>query len=417
MVKKTEILALIPARGGSKSLPRKNIRNFAGHPLLAYSIEAGLRSDLVTRVIVSTDDEEIAKVARSYGAEVPFMRPSEYAQDSTLDFPVFLHAVEWLEEEQGYVPEIIVQLRPTTPLRPGDCVDRGISLLQENPNADSVRAVVPSGQNPYKMWRILGSGHMEPLLQDDMHEAYNQPRQALPPTYWQTGHVDIFRRHVLIEKKSMTGDTILPLILDPQYSVDIDSPLDWERAEWKLFHSELEVVYPGRRKRSLPNPVELLVLDFDGVMTDNRVWTDAEGHELVAANRSDGWGIARLKDEGVRIVVLSTEKNPVVAARCTKLGLEFSQGLDDKAAALATYIDKLGVEASRTVYLGNDVNDLPCFPIVGCAVVVANAHRDAKSEADMVLTEKGGFGAVRELCDLILEQDLILDKAKSWNKT
>jgi N-acylneuraminate cytidylyltransferase len=254
------------------------------------------------------------------------------------------------------------------------------------------------------MWRILDNGHMEPLLQVDMNEAFNQPRQNLPPTYWQTGHVDIFRRQVLIDKRSMTGDTILPLILDPQYSVDIDSPLDWERAEWKLFHSELEFVYPGIKKRSLPNPVELLVLDFDGVMTDNRVWTDAEGHELVTANRSDGWGIARLKDEGVRIVVLSTEKNPVVAARCTKLGLEFFQGLDDKAAALSTYIDKLGVEASRTVYLGNDVNDLPCFPIVGCAVVVANAHSDAKSEADMVLAEKGGFGAVRELCDLILEK-------------
>jgi N-acylneuraminate cytidylyltransferase len=403
MVTTMEVLAIIPARGGSKSIPKKNTRIFAGHPLLAYSIAAGLQSKMVNRVIVSTDDEETARIAKSYGAEVPFIRPLELAQDSTLDYPVFVHALEWLEAEQGYIPDVIVQLRPTTPIRPRDCVDRGISLLLENPDADSVRAVVPSGQNPYKMWRINKERLMRPLLDEGIDEAYNQPRQNLPSTYWQTGHVDIIRRHVIGEKNSMTGDIVLPLILAPEFMVDIDSPLDWERAEWKLRKSELDVIRPGRTPRPLPDPVELLVLDFDGVLTDNRVWTDREGMEWVAANRSDGWGIARLKDAGIPIVVLSTETNPVVSARCKKLGIEVTQGIEDKASVLTNMIDKLDLDSDQIVYLGNDVNDLPCFPIVGCAVVVGDAHQAVKSEADIVLNGKGGYGAVRELCDLILE--------------
>src|SRR5512134_3581554 len=128
----THILALIPARGGSKGIPRKNIRNFAGSPLIAWSIAAGLQANSVSRVIVSTDDEEIASVAREYGAEAPFMRPSDLAQDRTTDLPVFEHALKWLEDIEGYKPDIVIQLRPTSPLRPKDCVDSAVRTLIEN---------------------------------------------------------------------------------------------------------------------------------------------------------------------------------------------------------------------------------------------------------------------------------------------
>src|SRR5512137_723249 len=127
-----EILALIPARGGSKSIPRKNIRLLAGYPLMAYSIAAAIRSKGVTRTIVSTDDEEIARVAQSYGAETPFLRPLEYALDNTTDFPVFTHALSWLKENEEYQPDVVVQLRPTSPLRPPDCVDRAIQILLDH---------------------------------------------------------------------------------------------------------------------------------------------------------------------------------------------------------------------------------------------------------------------------------------------
>ena len=141
----TKILALIPARGGSKGIPRKNIRSFAGFPLIAWSIAAGLQARSISRLIVSTDDEEIAEVAREYGAEVPFLRPRELAQDRTTDLPVFEHALKWLETIESYKPSIVVQLRPTSPIRPVDCVDGAVRILVKHDNADSVRGVVPAG--------------------------------------------------------------------------------------------------------------------------------------------------------------------------------------------------------------------------------------------------------------------------------
>ena len=403
-----EILALIPARGGSKSIPRKNIRPLAGHPLIAYSIAAGRQSTLVTRTIVSTDDEQIAAVARKYGAETPFLRPAEFAQDNTTDFPVFTHALDWLKENEGYQPEIIVQLRPTSPIRPPDCVDQAVQSLLDHPQADSVRGIVPSGQNPFKMWRVDEAGRMRPLLSvPDIAEPFNAPRQALPQTYWQTGHIDAIRARTILEKHSLSGEVILPLHIDPRYTIDIDTLKDWQRAEGLVAQGDLPMVRPGPGKRPLPAQVALVVFDFDGVMTDDRVWVDQNGNESVAAHRGDGMGIALLRKAGIPAVVLSTESNPVVAARCRKLGLPLQQDLQDKAEALRKILAERQVAPAQVVYLGNDVNDLPCFPLVGCAVVVADAHPEAKTAADLVLEHNGGHGAVRELVDKLLKMDTV----------
>lgn len=403
MVATDTILGIVPARGGSKTFPRKNIRNLAGHPLLAYGIAAGLQSDSIGRVIVSTDDEEIADIAKQYGADVPFMRPAALAQDETTDYPVFKHALDWLNEHESYKPEFIVQLRPTTPLRPPDCVDRAIELLQSNSGASSVRGVIPSSQNPYKMWHINNNGQLKPLLETDFDEPYNMPRQRLPQTYWQTGHIDAIRREA-IEAGSMSGEVILPLILDSRYAVDIDNARDHERAEWLIRQGDLPLVIPGKNLRPFPKDVKLVLLDFDGVLTDNRVWVDADGRESIAANRGDGWGIARLKEAGVRIVVLSRETNPVVAARCQKLGVEVRQSVQDKAKAVEDLLKKGEIDPGATIFVGNDENDLPAFPKVACAVVVGDAHPSVLAKADIILNERGGYGAVRELCDIIIHQ-------------
>lgn len=398
-----EILALIPARGGSKSIPHKNIKLLAGHPLIAYSIAAALQSRLVTRTIVSTDDDEIACTAQCYGAEAPFLRPEEFARDDTADLPVFTHALRWLKDKEGYQPEVVVQLRPTSPLRPSDCVDQAIQIMLDHPEADSVRGVIPSGQNPYKMWHVDEQGRMTPLLKlPGNAEPYNAPRQNLPQTYWQTGHIDAIRLSTILSKNSLTGEIIYPLYIDPRYAIDIDNLRDWQRAEWIIAQGDIPMVHPGGSKRPLPPQVDLLVLDFDGVMTDDRVWVDQDGHESVAANRRDGLGINALHKAGVPMVVLSTEANPVVAARCRKLNLPVIQGLTDKTDTLKRLIQERQLDPSHVVYLGNDVNDLPCFPLVGCAVVVADAHPDVIPQADLVLTHPGGRGAVRELCDRIL---------------
>jgi len=235
----TEVLALIPARGGSKSILRKNILQLAGYPLVAYSIAAGLSSETVSRVLVSTDDEEIAAIARGYGAETPFLRPVEISQDNTTDYPVFEHALNWLLEKEGYQPEIIVQLRPTSPLRRVNHIDQAVYRLLEHPEADSVRSVCIPFQNPFKMWRIQTDGTMQPLISTDVVEAYNLPRQMLPEVYWQTGYVDAAWTQTILQKKSMTGNRILPLIIDQKEWIDIDSPEDWQRAELMLENGEI----------------------------------------------------------------------------------------------------------------------------------------------------------------------------------
>lgn len=399
MVAGTQVLAIIPARAGSKSLPRKNIRDFGGHPLVAWSIAAGIQASTVQRVLVTTDDEEIAAVAKDYGAEVPFIRPNALALDDTLDLPVFEHALDWLANEDNYRPDLIVQLRPTSPIRPSDCVDGAVQTLIENPAADSVRGVVPSGQNPFKMWFVEGN-RLRPLL-DDPPEAYNMPRQRLPRAFWQTGHIDAIRRTTIVEQHSMSGSRILPWLVDPAFSVDIDTATDWTRAEQRLLDGTVQCVMPGSARRPLPSKVDLLILDFDGVLTDDRVWVSEGGEESVAANRADGYGISILKEQGVRIVVISREEVPTVAARCRKLDIEYSQGVLDKQAVVAALLSSSEVDPDRTIYVGNDVTDLPCFAQVACGIAVANAHPRVRAQADLVLTKKGGHGAVRELCDIL----------------
>ena len=405
MVKKPEVLAIIPARGGSKGIPRKNIKLFAGYPLIAYSIAAGLQSELTTRVIVSTDDEEIAEVARKWGAQTPFMRPEKLAADNTLDLPVFQHALTWLKEHEGYVPDIVLQLRPTSPARPRTLLDDAIRLLMDHPEADSVRGVVPSGENPYKMWRVdPETGLMHGLLTcDGIDEPYNAPRQKLPPVFWQTGHIDAIRpERTFMAGDSMSGKNILPLFLDPAYTIDIDTPFDWVRYEWMVCHAGLDMVWPGRARRGLPKDVKLVVFDFDGVMTNDTVYVDQNGIESVRCSRADGMGLSKLREKGISAVVLSSERNQVVMQRCKKLNMECIHGVLKKGETLSNYLKDNEIDPKSVIYVGNDINDLPCFPLVGCAVAPADAHFQVKTEADIILTHRGGEGAVRELCDMLL---------------
>jgi len=404
----THILAIIPARGGSKGIPRKNIKPFAGYPLIAWSIAAGLQANSVSRVIVSTDDNEIAGFAREYGAEVPFMRPVEFAQDRSPDLPTFEHALKWLEDIEGYKPDFVVQLRPTSPLRPRDMIDSAVKILVENPDADSVRGVVPSGQNPFKMWRFNGYDKpMKPLLDvEGIAEPYNAPRQILPSTYWQTGHIDVIRTTTITRKGSLTGDVVYPLTIDPRYTVDIDTPADWVKYETLVYQGGLDIVTPDTRlRRQMPEKIELVILDFDGVITDNKVWVDQDGREMVAAYRSDSPLIGRLREKGIEVMILSSEPNTVVAARAKKMGVEaiHGVGLQDKGRVMREVLEKKNVKAENVVYVGNDINDLPCFEVAGWSVAVQDAFPEVLQAADFVLSKPGGNGAVRELCELILK--------------
>ncbi len=402
----TEILALIPARGGSKGIPHKNIRSFAGYPLIAWSIAAAKRSSLVTRVIVSTDDEEIMTVAQEWGAETPFLRPSDLAQDHTTDLPVFEHALKRLEDMEGYRPEVVVQLRPTSPIRPKTMVDDAIRILLNHEDADCVRGVVPAGQNPFKMWRFNGEGKpLNPLLEvEGLPEPYNAPRQILPPVYWQTGHIDAIRVSTITRKKSLTGNVIYPLVIDPKYTVDIDTLADWAKYE-ALVYSGLEMVSPGNPRRPMPETIKMIICDFDGVVTNNLVLTDENGKETVSASRSDSMHIKTLREKGIEVMILSSEPNPVVMARAKKMGVEAMHGIgmQDKGRVMREVLEQKKVKAENVVYIGNDLNDLPCFEIAGWSVAVADAYPEVIRAADFVLTKTGGHGAIRELCEMVLK--------------
>ena len=402
----TQVLAVIPARGGSKGIPRKNIRDFAGYPLIAYSIAAARQARVVTRTIVSTDDEGIAAVARQFGAETPFLRPAEFAQDDSTDLPLFQHALTWLAEHEAYRPEVIVQLRPTSPIRPRDCVDRAVEKLLSYPDADSVRGVVPAGQNPHKMWRLSGEDAPMKNLVDvaGLAEPYNAPRQSLPPVYWQTGHIDAVRAATILEKGSMSGECVYPLVIDPRFTVDIDNLTDWARYEALVYSGQLDMVSPGRQRRRMPEKIELIVSDFDGVFTDNRVWTDQDGKEMVAASRADGLRVRDLRERGISVIVLSSERNPVVQARARKMEIEAVQEPDlrKKGEALRKLMADRQVDPAHVVYVGNDANDLSCFEVAGWAVAVHDSYPEVLRAADYVLQSPGGHGALRELFDLVL---------------
>ncbi|MBM3777714.1 MAG: acylneuraminate cytidylyltransferase family protein [Acidimicrobiia bacterium] len=231
--RRAEVLALIPARGGSKSIPRKNLVVVAGKPLIAYSIEQALASRLITRTIVSTDDEEIADVARACGAEVPFMRPGAFALDESTDLEVFRHVLQELDARQGYACELVVHLRPTGPVRRVEPIDRAIEIMLGRPDAHSLRSVSLAEQTPYKMWRMV-DGELQPLLQvPGMVEPCCAPRQTLPEAYWQNGYVDIVRPHVVLGLGRMAGERVLPFIVDEPV-VELDYPESLPRLEQAL---------------------------------------------------------------------------------------------------------------------------------------------------------------------------------------
>jgi CMP-N,N'-diacetyllegionaminic acid synthase len=260
-----KVVAIIPARGGSKGIPRKNIRSLAGKPLIAWSIEAALAAHSVDRVIVSTDDEEIAAVARQWGAEVPFLRPAEIAGDHSPDIAAFQHALHWLAQHQAYHPGIVVHLRPTCPVRRCGVIDEMVEVLTRDSGWDSVRCVAPVAHTPYKMWTRCDDGHLEPLLQlAGVAEPWNQPRQTLPEVLIQTANVDVVRTSIILDRHSMTGRAIYGFV-EPDF-YDIDSEEEFCRAECELTRRRLLDGEAPSVQGATPAKHKVFCFDCDGVI-------------------------------------------------------------------------------------------------------------------------------------------------------
>ena len=227
-----KVLAIIPARKGSKGIKNKNIQILNGHPLIAYSISAAVQSKKVHRIICSTDSKKIATIARKYGAETPFIRPSKHAKDFSTDLEVFTHCLNWLKKNENYTPNLIVHLRPTSPVRFLKDIDKGLRIITKKNDIDSIRSVSEPLTTPYKMWKKNSEGNLEPILKLKKNkEPYNTARQLLPKIFAQTGTLDIMRIGTILKKKSMTGNKIYPLFINIEHYVDIDTMMSLKIAE------------------------------------------------------------------------------------------------------------------------------------------------------------------------------------------
>ncbi len=389
----TAVCAVIPARGGSKGVPRKNLRTLGGESLIARAVQTLLASSTVGPVLVSTDDPEIAAVASAAGAGV-IERPTVLSGDEASSESAIEHALSHLAA-QGVVPDVTVFVQATSPfIRVAD-IDRAVTLVRAGECDVAFSAV----RSDVHLWRHDVDGPV-----GVNHEAsVRQRRQDRVPEHAETGAFYVMRTSGFREHGHRFFGRLRLVEVDPSDALEIDSEHDLELAE--LIWSRREAAETSRPSAV---PARAVVTDFDGVHTADRVVVDQHGVESVEVNRSDGMGVAQLRRAGIPFLILSSETNPVVRARAAKLGVDVIAGCDDKLRALAEWSDRQGVPLADVAYLGNDVNDAACLRAVGWPVVVAGAHpditahRDARSASPIVLRRRGGDGAVRELADRVL---------------
>ncbi len=380
-------VAIIPARGGSKSVPRKNVLPLAGKPLIAHTIDAARNAKGVDRVIVSTDDAEIKAVALRYGADV-IDRPVELASDTASSESALLHAVAALEKKEGVKPDLLVFLQCTSPFTRSADIEALLAKMHAE-DADSAFSAVPFQGF---VW-IEREGDMVGVNHDKRERLRRQDRH---PEFLENGAVYAMKVPGFIESGHRFFGKTVAVEMDADRGLEIDEPADVALAK-------AQIASRGPARARLPHPVAAVVFDFDGVFTDDGVLVTQQGDEAVMCSRRDGMGIELLRKSGILMCVISKEQVPIVMHRCEKLQLEAMHGINDKLSLLRKWLDRRGADSRNTVYVGNDVNDIECMDFVGCSVAPNDAHPAALERADIVLSAGGGKGAVRELADLICD--------------
>jgi len=372
-------VAIIPARGGSKGITDKNLQPVGGISLIARAIHSALASPAIDEVYVSTDSDRIAEAARDAGAGV-ITRPDKISGDTASSESAILHAITELPQA-----ETVVFIQATSPfIDPAD-LTKACEMVTSGEFDMAFSGVEDHGFR----WEENG-GAFSPIG----HEASSRPRrQDLPHRILETGAFYVFRASGIVNSGSRFHGRIGVVEVARENAMEIDSYDELELARRIAQHD-----FPAEGI----GPIDVVVFDFDGVHTDDRVFVDESGVESVRVKRGDGMGIGLMKKAGVPILILSTETNPVVSRRAEKLGVEVLQGQNDKATALRTWLDEKGYSADNTVFVGNDINDHGCLELVGWPIVVADAHASVRHLARIVLRNRGGEGAVRELCDLVL---------------
>ncbi|MCZ1001670.1 N-acylneuraminate cytidylyltransferase [Streptomyces mirabilis] len=396
------VLAVIPARGGSKGVPAKNLLPVGGVPLVARAVRECRATRLVTDVVVSTDDQAIAAAAREAGAEV-VLRPAAIAGDTATSEAAVLHALDAHEALHGSAVDVVLLVQCTSPFITREDIDGVAGAVVEN-GADT--ALTVANFHGF-IWRDAADQSAEGGNGVNHDKSFRPRRQDRPQDLLETGAAYAMDAAGLREHQHRFFGRTELVRTDPARVLEIDDPHDLARAR------ALAPLFDANRPGSLPTAedIDAVVLDFDGTQTDDRVLIDSDGREFVSVHRGDGLGIAALRKSGLTMLILSTEQNPVVAARARKLKIPVLHGIDRKDLALKQWCEEQGIAPERVLYVGNDVNDLPCFALVGWPVAVASAHDVVRGAARAVTTVPGGDGAIREIASWILGPSLdSLDK-------
>ncbi|WP_369248769.1 NTP transferase domain-containing protein [Streptomyces sp. R41] len=418
------VLAVIPARGGSKGVPAKNLLPVGGVPLVARAVRECRATRLVTDVVVSTDDQAIASAAREAGAEV-VLRPAAIAGDTATSEAAVLHAMDAHEALHGAAVDVVLLVQCTSPFIVREDIDGVAAAVVEN-GADTALTVAPfhgfiwrdAADDPQVVettrtdevggaTKVANSTTTEGGYGVNHDKSFRPRRQDRPQDLLETGAAYAMDAAGLREHQHRFFGRTELVRTDPARVLEIDDPHDLARAR------ALAPLFDAARPGALPTAADIdaVVLDFDGTQTDDRVLIDSDGREFVSVHRGDGLGIAALRKSGLTMLILSTEQNPVVAARARKLQIPVLHGIDRKDLALKQWCEEQGIAPERVLYVGNDVNDLPCFALVGWPVAVASAHDVVRGAARAVTTVPGGDGAIREIASWILGPSLdSLDK-------
>ncbi len=393
-ITKSKILAVIPARSGSKGFVRKNIALLSGEPLIGHSINHALKSKLVNRVIVSTGDSEISDISMNYRAEVVF-RPESISTDTSPSEAAIIHVLDTLCARENYEPELVVFLQATSPCRRAQDIDSAILKVLKC-EADSCFSACP--EHFTGRWRLDSQGNAKPVN----FKLDSRPmRQEYGIEYLENGNIYVFKPWVLRKFGARLGGKITIYPMGPLESLQVDCPEDLELIE-QIFKLGIQQKYK-QTDLSMLSSVALIVFDFDGVMTDNTALVDQNGCEAVFCNRGDGLGLKQLKKNGIQLLVLSTEANPVVSARCRKLRLDCIQDCDDKIKVIKRIASERSLSPEQIAYTGNDVNDLECMKWVGVPIAPSDASYDVLNIAKLITPQKGGEGVIRQIAEWVIK--------------
>ena len=395
------IVAIIPARGGSKGIPKKNIIDFCGKPLIAWSIQNAIQSELVQDVHVSSDSDEILEVSKAYGAKV-IKRPSELALDTTPSELALIHALEHIEPLHKNV-DLIVFLQVTSPLRLAEDIDTSIRMLYDN-SADSLFSCNILDDfliDTNTIWEKNSNDHLVSVTYDYQNRLRRQDHKS---QYLENGSIYLTKPEILKTCNNRLGGSICFYPMKHAWQAfEIDSPEGVEICQWYM-QNKLLTLKQGTSIDA--DEIELIVYDFDGVMTDNRAIVLEDGTEGVYVNRSDGLAVQMIRNSGIPQIIISTEANRVVESRAKKIGIPIIYNVKNKKRTLLDHCAKQNVSLNQTIYVGNDINDFEAMQLVGYPVAPQDAHPQIKSIAQIILGATGGSGVVRELFDIIHNQSL-----------